>query len=94
MKDFVSSKRSGVALLASLVVVCAIFAPYGFPWTAPGLVGLTIGAFGLFALGSAPRVRQFFRDVEDVPGLAVAVPERAAMPLGAAPLRFKGERRI
>ena len=95
MKDFVSSHWiSVIALVASMSVVCAIFVPYGFPWTGLGWASLALSAAVLLAMRSTGSIRQVIYDVEAEPGLAVALSERLATPVGGAPLRLKGERTL
>ena len=95
MKDSVSSHWISVAaLVASMSGVYAIFLPYGAAWTGLAWASMALCAGGLLALRSTRSIRQTIDDVEGEPMLAVAVPERVAMPVGGAPLRFKGERTL
>ena len=95
MKDFVSRHWIRVvALVASMSVVCALFVSYGFPWTGLAWASLALSAAVLLAMRSTGSIRQVIRDVEAEPAFAVAVPKRVAMPVGGAPLRFKGERTL
>ena len=91
MKDFVSNRWiSVVALVASMSVVCAIYASYGFPWTGLAWASLALCAGGLLALRSTRSIWQTIDAVEAEPMLAVPLTQRVAPPMGGAPLPLKG----
>jgi len=92
LKDFVSSHWiSLVTLVASTSVICAAFVRYGFPWTGLAWASLALAAAQLLVLRSPRWIKQVIGDVENEPRPAVPVPQRVAMPIGAAQLRLRRE---
>lgn len=92
MKEFVSSQwTSVVVLVASMSVVCAIFVPYGFPWTGLAWASLALLAAALMAMRSTRSIRQVIDDVETEARPAATAQERVPMPIGGAQLRVEGE---
>jgi membrane protein implicated in regulation of membrane protease activity len=92
LKEFVSGHRISVAVLVALMsVVCAIFVPYGFPWTGLAWASLALLAAALMAMRSTRSIRQVIDDVETEARPAATAQERAPIPSGGAQLRVEGE---
>ena len=91
LKEFVSSQWTSVAVLvASMSVVCAIFVPYGFPWTGLAWASLALLAAALMAMRSTRSIRQVIDDVE-TEAKPATWQERVPMPIGGAQLGVEGE---
>ena len=91
MKEFVSRQwTSVVVLVASMSVVCAIFVPYGFPWTGLAWASLALLAAALMAMRSTRSIRQVIDDVE-TEARPATWQERVPMPIGGAQLKVEGE---
>jgi hypothetical protein len=94
MKDYVSSHRpSAFALVASMSVAYVLIVPYGFPWASAWAIA-AMSLFTLFAMRTIGPRSPVTHTVRVEPTVSVVAPERVAMCLGAAPLRFNGERTL
>jgi len=94
MKDYVSSHRLSVfALMTSISMVYVLVAQHSFPWEMTW-ASAAISLFALLAMRTTGPASPVSHDVRVERTVSVVVPERVAMCLGAAPLRFKGERTL